>query len=101
MLASATIDAFVCFFVYILIAYDPFTTQIGIVTSGDKEGQVVIRVSERYFRPAEVDLLLGEPSKAKNTLGWDPMQTPLEELVNEMVDADVEMASDPQAYLKY
>lgn len=75
--------------------------EVGTVSSGPKEGQVVVRVSERYFRPAEVDLLLGEPNKARTKLGWDPMQTPLEQLVNEMVDADVEMASDPQAYLKY
>eukprot|EP00884_Botryococcus_braunii_P018691 jgi/Botrbrau1/5505/Bobra.27_1s0042.1 len=54
----------------------------------------------KYFRPAEVDVLLGNPAKAKKVLGWDPQQTSLEQLCHEMVDADVEMARDPTAYLK-
>ena len=41
--------------------------------------------------PAQVDLLLGNPAKAKRVLGWDPQQTPLEQLCNEMVDADIAM----------
>lgn len=49
----------------------------------------------------QVDVLLGNPAKAKKVLGWDPQQTSLEQLCNEMVDADVEMARDPTAYLKY
>ena len=54
-------------------------------------GAVVVRIDPRYFRPAEVDTLLGDPSKARETLGWSPTTT-LEELVAEMVAADVEEA---------
>jgi GDPmannose 4,6-dehydratase len=48
-----------------------------------------------------VDLLLGDPSKAKTKLGWNPNKTSLQQLVEEMVDADLEMAKDSQAYLRY
>jgi GDPmannose 4,6-dehydratase len=53
-----------------------------------KQGQVVVRVDERYFRPTEVELLLGDPTKAKKILGWQPKYT-LEELVIEMVRNDL------------
>lgn len=52
-------------------------------------------------RLLQVELLLGDPTKAKTKLGWNPMKTSLQQLVEEMVDADVEMARDPNAYLKY
>lgn len=68
---------------------------------GEWDGKVVVGISEKYFRPAEVDLLLGDPKRAREELGWDPSMTPLEKLVEEMVDADLEMASDPRAYIKY
>ena len=58
----------------------------------------VVRIDPRYFRPAEVDTLLGDPSKARDKLGWTPTTT-LEELVVEMVAADVEEAKK-EAYLK-
>jgi GDPmannose 4,6-dehydratase len=45
-------------------------------------------VDERFFRPAEVDLLVGDASKARKVLGWEP-RTTFPELVNLMVDADV------------
>ena len=61
-------------------------------------GEVVVRIDPRYFRPAEVETLLGDPSKAKDKLGWTP-KTTLEELIAEMVDADVEEAKK-EAYLK-
>ena len=54
-------------------------------------GEVVVRIDPRYFRPAEVETLLGDPSKAKDKLGWIPTTT-LDELVAEMVAADVEEA---------
>ena len=57
----------------------------------DDTGEVVVRIDPRYFRPAEVETLLGDPSKAKEKLGWTPTTT-LEELVAEMVAADVEEA---------
>jgi len=51
-------------------------------------GKVLIEVDPKYFRPTEVDLLLGDPSKAKKELGWEPTYS-FEELVHEMVDADL------------
>jgi len=55
-------------------------------------GAVVVRIDPRYFRPAEVETLLGDPTKAKEKLGWTPTAT-LEELVAEMVAADKEEAA--------
>ena len=54
-------------------------------------GAVVVKIDPRYFRPAEVETLLGDPSKAKDKLAWTP-KTTLEELVAEMVAVDVEEA---------
>jgi GDPmannose 4,6-dehydratase len=54
-------------------------------------GEVVVRIDPRYFRPAEVETLLGDPTRAKEKLGWTPTTT-LEELVAEMVAADKEEA---------
>lgn len=51
-------------------------------------GKTVIRIDAKYFRPAEVDLLLGDPSKAKRELGWK-LKTSFEQLVNMMTDADL------------
>ena len=51
-------------------------------------GKIVIEIDQKYFRPAEVDLLLGDPAKAKADLGWKP-KTGFEELVNMMVDSDL------------
>ena len=51
--------------------------QVAVIKSGARKGEVVIRVSEKYFRPAEVDLLLGDPTKAVTKLGWNPSRTPL------------------------
>lgn len=50
-------------------------------------GKTIVRVDARYFRPAEVESLLGDPSKAKAVLGWQP-ETSFEQLVKEMVQAD-------------
>lgn len=55
-----------------------------------KTGKVVIEIDKNYFRPTEVDLLIGDPSKAKEKLGWIPKVT-FEELVKIMVKADIEM----------
>ena len=54
-------------------------------------GDVVVRIDPRYFRPAEVDTLLGDPTKAREKLGWTPTTT-LEELVAEMVTEDLQEA---------
>jgi GDPmannose 4,6-dehydratase len=56
-----------------------------------KVGQVVVRVDPRYFRPTEVETLLGDPSKAKNDLGWVPEIT-LDQMVQEMVAHDLSQA---------
>ena len=53
-----------------------------------KTGEVVLKIDPRYFRPTEVDLLLGDPTKAKTKLGWEPKYN-LEKLVTEMVQSDV------------
>ena len=55
-------------------------------------GAVVVRIDPRYFRPAEVETLLGDPTRAKEALGWTPTTT-LEELVAEMVSCDMEEAA--------
>ena len=54
--------------------------------------EIVIKIDPRYFRPAEVDQLLGEPKKAFEKLGWSPTST-LEELIHEMIDFDKKEAS--------
>jgi GDPmannose 4,6-dehydratase len=54
-------------------------------------GDVVVKVDSRYFRPAEVDTLLGDPSKAKNVLGWEPEIT-VEQMCAEMVENDLDVA---------
>ena len=56
-----------------------------------QDGRVVVKVDPRYFRPTEVETLLGDASKAKARLGWTP-KTSFEQLVEEMVDADWENA---------
>lgn len=55
-----------------------------------QSGQVRVAIDPRYFRPAEVDLLLGDPSKAKKMLGWEARCT-LDDLVKEMVQSDLEV----------
>ena len=53
------------------------------------EGKVLVEVDPRFFRPAEVEQLLGDPTKAKTKLGWNPRKTSFEELVKIMVDHDM------------
>jgi len=54
------------------------------------KGQVVVKVDEKYYRPTEVDLLIGDPTKAMNQLGWEPKYD-LAALVKEMVESDVSL----------
>ncbi len=54
----------------------------------DKNGKVIVAIDPRYFRPTEVETLLGDPSKAQRELGWTP-RTSFDELVKEMVEADL------------
>jgi GDPmannose 4,6-dehydratase len=56
-----------------------------------KSGRVIVRVDPRYFRPAEVETLLGDPTKAELQLGWKP-ETSFDDLVSEMVAHDLEIA---------
>ncbi|NLC93860.1 MAG: GDP-mannose 4,6-dehydratase [Treponema sp.] len=55
-----------------------------------KTGEVVIEVDPKYFRPSEVETLLGDPTKAKSVLGWNPRKTTFEELVRIMMKHDME-----------
>ena len=52
-------------------------------------GKVLVEVDPKYFRPAEVEQLLGDPTKAKEKLGWNPRQTSFEELVKRMTEFDL------------
>ncbi len=72
--------------------------EIATVTAVDNEkapavkvGDVIVRVNPKFFRPAEVETLLGDPSKAKAKLGWVPEIT-VEEMCSEMVKADIDKA---------
>ena len=60
--------------------------------------EIIIRIDPRYFRPTEVEQLLGDASKAKKKLGWS-QKISLEDLVHEMVDSDLEKAKKVM-YLK-
>lgn len=72
------------------------TAEVGIVTSSTnpeyavKIGSEVVAVDPRYYRPTEVDLLIGDPTKAQTKLGWKPKYD-LKMLIKEMVAADVEL----------
>ena len=76
--------------------------EIGRVTAnedgvGPKPGDVIVSIDPRYFRPTEVETLLGDPSKAKQKLGWVPEIT-FEQMVKEMIKSDLEDAKkDRQA----
>ena len=52
-------------------------------------GKALVEVDPKYFRPAEVDQLLGNPAKAKKILGWNPTKTSFEQLVKIMVKHDM------------
>ena len=54
-----------------------------------KTGKTLVEVDPKYFRPAEVEQLLGDPTKAKTLLGWNPRQTSFEELVHIMAEHDM------------
>jgi len=73
----------------------------GVVETGLRadSGATVVRIDRRYFRPAEVETLLGDPTRAREKLGWTPTTT-LEELVAEMVQADREEAAKEAVLLR-
>jgi GDPmannose 4,6-dehydratase len=53
-----------------------------------RDGRILVEIDPRYFRPTEVDVLLGDPTKARTKLGWHH-KVPFEALVREMVEADL------------
>ncbi len=59
-------------------------------------GRVLVEVDPKFFRPAEVEQLLGNPAKAKEKLGWNPRKTSFQELVDLMVDADIAKVNNQQ-----
>jgi GDPmannose 4,6-dehydratase len=69
-------------------------------TGTDQTGRTIVRVDPRYFRPTEVETLLGDPTKAKEKLGWTP-QTSFEELVAEMVREDLRSAERDELVKKH
>ncbi|HBF34341.1 TPA: GDP-mannose 4,6-dehydratase, partial [Candidatus Sumerlaeota bacterium] len=72
--------------------------EVGVATSGLPSGRhdnVIVAVDPRYYRPTEVDTLLGDPTKAKTKLGWNP-RVSFEELVSEMVREDLMLAEKDQ-----
>jgi len=62
-----------------------------------RTGKTLVKVNPRFYRPAEVDLLIGNPEKAAKILGWKP-QTPLEELCRLMVQADLQRAQSGKSF---
>lgn len=68
----------------------PFGTVDEIGVDAANEDHVIVKIDPEYFRPTEVDLLLGNPTKAKTTLGWES-KTSFDTLVKEMVEADLAM----------
>jgi len=78
--------------------------EIAVIASSSNEeykleiGKEVLVVDTKYFRPTEVDLLIGDPTKAKEKLGWTP-ETSLEDLVKEMMESDLKLF-EKDKYLK-
>jgi GDPmannose 4,6-dehydratase len=60
-------------------------------------GKTIVRVNQKFYRPAEVDLLIGNPAKAKAELGWEP-KTTLEELCRMMLEADLERVKNDSKF---
>ena len=98
-------------FCLVRVAEQRFDFSGAVVTSVDSHhhrsgcgtphsSRVIVRVDRRYYRPAEVDTLLGDPTKAKLKLGWEPKVT-FPELVSEMVRADLEAARRDELVKKH
>ena len=68
--------------------FDPEIDLVDEVGIDSKSGKTIMRIDPKYYRPAEVEQLLGDPTKAKNILGWEP-QVKFEELVKIMLKADL------------
>jgi GDPmannose 4,6-dehydratase len=70
---------------------DKLVSDLDIHESCVKEGDVVVEVDPRYFRPTEVDILMGDATKAKHTLGWKPRSS-FNDLVHDMLESDIKDA---------
>ena len=68
--------------------YGVVNSVVGEKAPAVKKGDIIIKVDPRYFRPTEVETLLGDPTKAKEILGWTP-EISLEEMIAEMVAKDL------------
>ena len=75
----------------VLLCLVPILNQVEV-------GKEVVAVDPTYFRPSEVDLLIGDPTKANTQLGWIP-ECNLEQLINEMMESDLKLMTKDQ-YLK-
>jgi len=80
---------------FVLMAFKGAGIDVSFSGSGEFEtavdtstGKTVARINPKFYRPAEVELLIGDPAKAKSKLGWEP-QTTLEQLCQMMVEADL------------
>ena len=89
---------------FVLMAFKAANIEIEFSGSGEDEiavrkdtGDLVVKVNKKYYRPAEVDLLIGDPSKAKKILNWEP-KTSLEELCYLMVKADLKRNKDGRVF---
>jgi len=65
-----------------------------------REGQVIVRVDPRYFRPTDIDCMVGDAKKARDKLGWQP-KVSFEELVREMVQCDLEAAARDRVFQQH
>ena len=72
----------------------------GVDETGSWDGKVIVRVDPRYFRPTEVETLLGDASRARDKLGWQPKIT-FEEMVAEMVREDLQSAERDEVVKKH
>ena len=67
-----------------------FGEMLGMAPENINHGQTVIQIDPFYYRPTEVNLLIGDASKARDTLGWAPKYT-LEEMITEMIENDIDL----------
>ena len=75
----------------VIIGFDEARAfELGLNADNFKAGQTVVKVDPRYFRPTEVDLLLGDPTKANTKLGWTPKYD-LAALVKDMIHSDLSL----------
>ena len=86
------------------LAFRNVGIELEFVGEGEEEkgidkatGRVLVEVSPDFYRPTDVVNLLGDPTKAKTVLGWNPMKTSFEELVHLMVEHDMRKVAEERA----